>query len=116
MSNPVPSLLSTWRSLRAELRAAEEASHPDVYDGYGRRWVWKDGDLYIHDGLLAVPFDLIQSWGLPTEGLADRNPNYAGLCAICRHEQPPGYCTCPPGYGEYARDCGISEHRSLANV
>lgn len=83
-TNPVPALLSHWSALRAELRAAEEAEHPPFQDTYGRTWHWKTDDLYVHDNLLAFPQHLIPSLRLPAPGLAEDNPNYAGLCAVCR--------------------------------
>jgi hypothetical protein len=81
----MPDAVEDWMSLRAELRRAEEATHPDITDPHGRTWQWKDGDLYTHDATLAVPRDMIETSNLPPVGLADRNPNYAGLCAVCRH-------------------------------
>jgi hypothetical protein len=86
VSNPVPALLAGWRQLRAELRALEEAEHPPVIDRFGRVWAWVDGDLYEHDGLLAWPLDAVldPNSGLPRPGLAQENPNYADLCAVCR--------------------------------
>lgn len=70
------------------ISAVERAEHPDVVDHHGRVWTWKDGDLYVHDGALAWPlvFVLDGRHGLPEPGLADRNPNYSGLCLICRRE------------------------------
>lgn len=88
MSNPVPALLARWQAVRAEIRVLEEREHPDIQDAYGRRWVWKDGDLYVHDGLLAFSKDMISSLNLPQPGLAEDNPNYAALCGICRHQEP----------------------------
>ena len=87
MDNPVPAMLEEWRSLRAELRAAEEAEHPNIVDRFGRVWIWWKGDLYRHDDTLAVPHDMIEIMNLPRRGLAEDNPNYAGLCFICRQEE-----------------------------
>lgn len=79
--------LALWLEARAALRALDVAEHPDLTDRYGRTWVWKDGDLYVHDGLMAWTSTMIlrQDIGLPAQSLA-RNPNYAGLCGICRQE------------------------------
>lgn len=90
MPNPVPALLETWRSLRAELRAQEEAEHPPISDAYGRTWIWWKGDLYRHDDTLAVPKDMIEIMSLPRPGLAEDNPNYTNLCSICRRTAPAG--------------------------
>lgn len=89
MSNPVPRLLDHWQQVRAELRALAEAEHPPIFDRHGREWTWQDGDVYVHDGLLAWPLASVRSpeAGLPTPDLAERNPNYAGLCATCRHDR-----------------------------
>jgi hypothetical protein len=76
-----------WRAIRAELAALERAEHPDITDRHGRVWSWWKGDLYRHDDTLAVPADLVADWGLPGARLAD-NPNYAGLCDICRSGWP----------------------------
>lgn len=59
---------------------------PDIVDSYGRVWVWKDRDLFVHDDTIAATPEMIAVAGLPQPGLADRNPNYHGLCAICRGE------------------------------
>lgn len=83
-------LLDEWQVARATLRLIEEAEHPDIIDVHGRVWTWWKGDLYRHDGVLAWPLSLIRdpAFGLPRAGLADGNPNYASLCAICRRETP----------------------------
>lgn len=85
----VASLVDEWRALRAELRAIEEAEHPDVVDHHGRVWRWKNGDLYTHDDTLAFPLRFVTDGkaGLPSPSLAD-NPNYARLCATCRQNWP----------------------------
>lgn len=79
-------LIDQWQALRAELRAVEATEHPDIVDGYGRAWQWKSRDLYSHDETIATPAHLIPTFGLPLAGLAERNPNYTRLCAVCRHE------------------------------
>lgn len=82
-------LLQDWTNARAGLRALEEAEHPPMTDHYGRVWTWSAGDTYIHDGLMAWTREMIlrQDAGLPSPELAG-NPNYAGLCAICRSNWP----------------------------
>ena len=80
----VTAVLGNWRRSIAELRALEAAEHPDIVDGYGRTWIWKNGDLYVHDGLFAIPRDWIAEASLPSFGLAERNLNYAAMCDICR--------------------------------
>lgn len=83
----VSTLVDEWWVARAVQRELERAAHPDITDRFGRVWTWKDGDLYTHDNTLAFPLAFIDDRiGLPRPGLADENPNYAGLCAICRHE------------------------------
>ena len=84
-------LIARWQQLRAELTELERAEHPDLTDRFGRVWVWRGRDLYVHDDLLAFPRSAIESptLGLPRVGLVDENPNYAGLCAICRGGPPP---------------------------
>lgn len=80
--NPIGPMLDEWQQLRAALRAAERAEHPDVTDQLGRVWVWKDGDIYLHDGM-AWPLVFIQqrtAW--PNPVLLD-NPNYH-WCDACR--------------------------------
>jgi hypothetical protein len=78
--------IARWLDLRQQIAELDRASHPDITDRYGRVWVWSSGDLYVHDETIAISRDWIASWGLPARGLADRNPNYAKLCGICRHE------------------------------
>lgn len=82
----VTGMLSAWSELRALAAELGAAEHPDLTDRFGRTWTWWSGDLYIHDGALAGSADQIAAWGLPEPGLAERNPNYAGLCAVCRRE------------------------------
>lgn len=62
-------------------------SHPDITDRFGRVWVWKDRDLYVHDGLIAIPENFVRDPDiqLPNRKLRG-NPNYAGLCEICTSE------------------------------
>lgn len=62
-------------------------THPDITDRFGRVWVWKDRDLYVHDGLIAIPEDFIRhkDMQLPNRKLKG-NLNYAGLCEICTSE------------------------------
>jgi len=73
-----------WADDRPELD-----ERPDITDRHGRVWRWWGKELYCHDGLLAWPRDMIDrpDLGLPSPLLAD-NPNYAGLCDICRSEWP----------------------------
>jgi hypothetical protein len=80
-------MVEDWRATRAELAALERAEHPDITDRRGRVWIWSSGDLYHHDGLLGFPKALIADLGLPSPRLVD-NPNYAGLCDVCRSEWP----------------------------
>ena len=77
-----------WLDLRNQVAELDRASHPDITDRYGRVWVWvwSSDDLYVHDETIAIPHGWIASWGLPAPGLADRNPNYAKLCSVCRRE------------------------------
>lgn len=79
-------LVDEWQEARADLRVLLEADHPPITDRFGRVWVWRDGDLYAHDDTLAFPRTFIDDprLGLPRPGLAADNPNYAGLCSICR--------------------------------
>lgn len=42
--------------------------------------------------------DLIPSLSLPRPGLAEDNPNYAGLCAVCRRAQDQTAATENPGH------------------
>lgn len=86
MSETVRKMLSDWQQGRAELRAIEEAEHPDITDHHGRVWVWRSGNIYAHDDTIAIPEELIATAGLPQHGLADKNSNYRRLCAICRGE------------------------------
>lgn len=88
MTASIAAMLAGWEASRATLRAIKEAEHPDLTDQFGRTWQWKDKDLYTHDALLAATPDVIANvnLGLPRAGLADDNPNYAGLCSICRRE------------------------------
>lgn len=91
-ADPMPATLDAydaWMALRAELRALDVAAHPDIVDTYGRVWVWRDRELYSHDDTLCVPRHMVMTFGLPRKGLADDNPNYARLCATCRHESAP---------------------------
>lgn len=62
-------------------------NHPDITDRFGRVWVHHGGELYIHDDLISCPEKFIRDKGmqLPNRKLSG-NPNYAGLCAICRSE------------------------------
>lgn len=55
----------------------------ELYDALGRTWVWRNKDLYAHDGM-AWPLAFITNpkIGLPTQHALD-NPNYQ-WCAICR--------------------------------
>lgn len=80
-------LLAEWAAARAAIKAAEAAEHPDLTDKFGRVWVWKSGDLYVHD-CLAWPADAILSdrIALPSPSLKD-NQNYR-LCGVCRREWP----------------------------
>lgn len=82
----VAGLVEIWQATRAELRAIEQAEHPDLTDQFGRVWLYRSRDLYVHDGLIAATADVVASphLELPAPGLADRNPNYAGLCQVCR--------------------------------
>jgi hypothetical protein len=75
-------LLASWQQSRAALRVIEEAEHPDVTDAFGRVWVWKDKDLYTHDGM-AWPLGHVtnKKMSLPTDQ-ALQNPNYQ-WCSIC---------------------------------
>lgn len=84
----VGKLLDDWQATRAAIRAIEEAEHPDLTDHHGRVWQWWKGDLYRHDNTLANTSDQVLDprIGLPKPGLADDNPNYSGLCSICRRE------------------------------
>ena len=68
-----------------------------ITDRFGQVWTWAGGTLYTHD-CLAMPVTLLLDGRieLPRPGLAEDNPNYAGLCAICRHETPP-ITTSPAG-------------------
>jgi hypothetical protein len=78
--------LDSWHAVRAELAAIERAEHPDITDGFGRVREWSGrGDTYHHDGTLAFPKRWIPDLGLPSARLA-LNPNYAGLCDVCRSE------------------------------
>jgi hypothetical protein len=77
--------IDSWLTVRAELAAIERAEHPDITDRFGRVWQWWKGDLYRHDGCLAIPGRWIPEWGLPSARLAG-NTNYAGLCGICRQD------------------------------
>jgi hypothetical protein len=79
--------IDSWLSVRAELAAIERAEHPDITDRFGRAWEWWKGDLYRHDGTIAIPQRWIPEWGLPSAKLAG-NPNYAGLCETCRQDWP----------------------------
>lgn len=82
----VRGMLAEWQALRAELRAIEEAEHPAVTDKWGRVWTWVSGDLWHHDDTLALTRDMIDKLtGLPPEKLRG-NPNYHGLCDICRSQ------------------------------
>lgn len=83
----IGAVLEEWLAARARLRLLEELEHPDVVDEYGRVWVWRSGDLYAHDDTLALPLALIEGYGLPPAALVE-NPNYAGLCALCRSRWP----------------------------
>lgn len=78
----VRELIVSWQQSRQALRAIEEAGHPDVTDVFGRVWVWKDKDLYTHDGM-AWPLDHVtnRNMGLPTKQALE-NPNYQ-WCSIC---------------------------------
>jgi len=84
-------LLAEWTHLRAELDATERAEHPDITDRFGRVWVWRSGDFYAHDDALCFPREWIlgenghRPINLPSAQLAD-NPNYSGLCTICRSQ------------------------------
>jgi hypothetical protein len=84
-SNPVGALLDAWQTTRAELRALEVAAHQDITDALGRVWVWKDGDLYVHDSM-AWPRSLVErpNVGWPAHRLLD-NPNYR-WCEVCLRE------------------------------
>jgi hypothetical protein len=85
----IDKLLDDWQRIRAEIRAIEELEHPPIIDRHKRKWVWKDKDLYTHDGVMAWTRDMIErpNIGLPSPHLAD-NPNYAALCATCRQDWP----------------------------
>jgi hypothetical protein len=81
----VSGMVDEWTAARRQLRALEEAEHPDIIDPHGRAWKWKIGDLYTHDGM-AFPSGLIQGLTLPSaEALT--NPNY-DWCAICQAAEP----------------------------
>ena len=62
-------------------------AHPNKADRFGRVWVGHHGDTYIHDGAISCPENLVMS---PSMQLPNRklrgNPNYAGLCEICKSE------------------------------
>ncbi|MFG3715815.1 hypothetical protein [Micromonospora sp. NPDC047730] len=76
-------MLAEWRSLRADLRAMEEAEHPDVTDALGRVWTWVSGDLYRHDSMAwPLAHVLNPAVGWSRAGLLD-NPNYR-FCGVCR--------------------------------
>lgn len=64
-------------------------AHPDITDRFGRVWVWKHSDIYTHDDAIALTEDLLLTgyarMSLPHRKLRD-NPNYAGLCGICKSE------------------------------
>lgn len=83
----VNATLDEWERLRKELRAIEEAEHPPITDVLGRQWTWKDGDLYVHDGM-AWPREFVEraEMELPSQAALE-NPNYR-WCPICRGESP----------------------------
>jgi hypothetical protein len=86
--------IQKWQAARAALAEMERAERPDVTDGYGRTWQWFGrADTYAHDGLLAHSLDEIPHLGLPGPALAD-NPNYDGLCGICRTRWTEAPQTC----------------------
>lgn len=76
-------LINAWQALRKALAETEAAEHPDVTDALGRVWVWKSGDVYVHDSM-AWPLVMVASplVGWPAPGLLD-NPNYR-WCPACR--------------------------------
>lgn len=78
----IAALIGQWHDALRGLRRIEEAEHPDITDALGRVWVWKDGDVYVHDGM-AWPREHIerQTVSLPTRAALD-NPNYR-WCEIC---------------------------------
>lgn len=80
MIESVTRVLGEWHALRVVLRELERAEHPDIIDGYGRTWTWKDNNLYVHCGT-AAPADTIDQFGLPTQKALD-NQNYK-LCSAC---------------------------------
>lgn len=85
MSAVATAMVAQWQELRNQVRESEKSEHPDITDHHGRVWVWRDGDLYVHDECLAWPRDLILdgSHGLPGPSVSD-NPNYTRLCSTCR--------------------------------
>lgn len=88
-SNPVARVMDEWVALRQVMAEQDAADHPDILDRFDRVWSWVSGDLYRHDDTLAHTRMMIDhpDVGLPSPLLAD-NPNYAGLCDICRSEWP----------------------------
>lgn len=75
--------ISEWLALRAEIRALNQAEHPDLTDRFGRVWTWVEGDLYTHCGM-TWPRQVLDwdTFTLPS-GTVRSNPNYH-LCEICR--------------------------------
>lgn len=74
-------LINQWRALHVALRAERAAEHPDVTDALGRVWVWKSGDVYVHDSM-AWPLAMVTGpVGWPAPLLLD-NPNYR-WCPAC---------------------------------
>lgn len=86
----VQEAVNEWQDLRRQVVEDERHEHPPITDKFGRVWVWKRHDLYTHDDTLALPGEWLRAGrvDLPRPGLADVNPNYQRLCAICNRSAP----------------------------
>jgi len=89
----VARLVDARKAARAELAAIERAEHLDITDRFGRVWVRKSKDLYVHCGC-AAPAYLIDCFGLPKQSALD-NPNY-NLCDICVDGRERNITPCRP--------------------
>lgn len=93
-------LVRDWAVTRMALAEIERMAHPDVIDQHGRVWSWKceisgtgrARGRYVHDGCMSQPdADSVQRAGFPRYDLLGTNPNYAGLCEVCRKDWPDGH-------------------------
>lgn len=89
----VENLIADWQEARAALAEIERAEHPDIIDRHSRVWAWVSKDLYRHC-CTAAPADMINQFGLPTQGALD-NPNY-DLCDICLNGRERNVPDCKP--------------------